>query len=269
MPDKYPIEILPKSRYRHFMRTCMLLSKYPDLTIARRVDGEDGDIYADSNDGGKKEIRTNKIGNLYGWSVNLLGGLFDENIHSAYNPDGERVEVGWNGTDEIPTPVLGVDYDFLAGPFIVIYLKVCDMHLAPIPYFKSLTLKEYPEIKAKAERIAQESKLRIQQAVVGEFQPKPNPGANFTGRTMINHYPTDLNYWHFQVDFYKGTDIRPLRDKDRPKGEVDKIKRHVRRLINENYSLEPPKPYHINRKFYIRNVSCIESKIDCIKDKIQ
>lgn len=266
MPDKYPLEILPQPTYRHYIRTCLLLSSYPDLTIARRVDCEDGNIFADSNTDGKRELDTNKIDNLYGWSVNLLGGPFDADMHSAYKPNGKRVEKGWDGKSAILVPELGTDYNYVPTNFIVIYFKVSDIHLVAIPYFKSVTEKDYTQAKERAEKIANDFKMKTQQAIVGEFQTKPD-GAMFTGRTMLNHYPTDLNYWHFQVDMYKGTDLHPLRGKDKPKGEVDRIKRYLRKIINETYRLDCPDLYHINRKYYIRNISCLDSKIDCIRDK--
>ena len=259
----YPKEILPYTHYRHFMRTGTLLSRYSDLTLVRRIDCPEDDIFVKSNDGVKKEIDTNRLGNLFGWSVNLLGGRFNEKKHSAFNPDRARVRDIWDGKTEINPPVLNVDYGIIDSDFCMMYLKAKDFHGQTFPYFKSIKMEDYyPEAKRKAERIAKD--FKIQGIVVSEFRSKPESGADFKGRMLVNHYPTDLNYWHFQIDLYRATDLRPIQQSDKPSGEIKRIKNQLKRMVNEYYHLGAPKNYHLNRVYYIREVSKWQYMLDLI-----
>lgn len=95
MQEPYPYQILPKKEFFHLMDVKTLLACYPNLAVSRRVSGNVEDAFVPFN--GQKQLKDSLMGQVANMSLNLLGGLFDNEKHLRFCPK-QNVE-DWDGQD--------------------------------------------------------------------------------------------------------------------------------------------------------------------------
>ena len=79
--NSYPIDIIPRISYKIEMDVGLLLSKYPNLLVARLVEGKYEDYCSVSESG--ERFLTDRVfkNNMANLSFNLGGGRFDIDSH--------------------------------------------------------------------------------------------------------------------------------------------------------------------------------------------
>ncbi len=175
----YPESILPKANYvTPFPLEALNQS---DFSVTRRIRGklDDNIDYV----GGRARIDPDCLGTIVGMSVNLLGGTFLPEFTSFHQSD--RGKDTWNGTSNINLADYEGCYEDLGDEFVFYKLPV--LHRAIYPH-------EYKFEKKGSFRAYQdfiEKKLN-EQFYVGIKVP-------ITITLTLEHVPTNLNYWHFEM----------------------------------------------------------------------
>ena len=208
----YPQGILPESTYRQEVNPAAIIEHQPLALLGHMLNGSEKDcidyslgedmpvIYQDA-------LQLKRVPNL---SCSMMGCCFSiEDFHFLPQNKGK---LAWKGDRQIEESLLEdkENYRYYAEITVVSWM-LANIHLHPIPYKRSFGKKsEYDEFVKKANDVAQKRKIDIYLAEWDELKAKTNekelPVAEVKGLARVNHAPTNLNYWHFTIDFYSAED---------------------------------------------------------------
>ena len=173
----YPNSILPKLRYRRYINIDELIEKQ-QMVILRRSDKPVAETF---NDLGILREDALVAKDLPGFSMNLLGANFKTPFIKYVPIINTKATERWNGIDKIYL----ADYINLykiKEVWSPIFFKGSDMHNLEIPYTKSEDKSILKVLK----------KLHLKYEV-------SDSTINSSGKAIIKHVPTNLNYWHLEL----------------------------------------------------------------------
>ena len=259
MAKSYPRSISPCLGYRTRLPMRLLLLYYPGLTVVRRCD--DPDPFAYSGTGKIRKLKDEVFAdeNLLEMSVNLLGGGFKIR-HLAFTPLRQFVESDWSGKQEFDYSISDTYYN-VEKTFGVIYFGVSQVNSYTFPYPKAVKKDEYDALKATGEMAKQDA--GIDKELVGALGSAGNNMTEMQAWLHVNHHPKMLNYWHMQIDVY-GVGHDGYFKYNEKSGEVRHVRQRIREYITHIAICETGTAYHIGRKYYQRNTSCIVDSYDTV-----
>lgn len=186
----YPLEIIPSVKYKKEILIDSICNTQ-DFYITRRVNHN-------------KENLLNEIGILRDdvlqpkevpmMSLNIMGGKF-EHSHIKFRTLKEGNDK-WNGKDEIFISDFFKCYEILdSSKIATIFFEGNKINSVIIPYCQPDTT----ELKKQVDHFF-------------THVPKPEKGSNgfeFEGKIIFKHDPTNLNYWHLELNVidFKGDAI--------------------------------------------------------------
>lgn len=193
--DKYPETILYKNPYVDFLD----LRSFPqssDLIVIRRNEAKVPDFELALANPIEDPVAVLGI-TVLGLSVNMLGGLFLDS-YIRYNPKNPKESVKWH--DDC-TPVKDTDYTVFhkCKP---LYFRVSEINGNFFHYKIGDQDKGKVEENRKISKLhAQKHGLELEDEILAKFYPKEKT-AEYVSRVEVNHHPTDMNFWHFQLDAF-------------------------------------------------------------------
>lgn len=244
----YPIEILPHKSYKKRLNLSVLKNKY-SLMAVRWCAVPYESAFEDSAKG-TKVLTSSAIGQPLGLSMNLLGGLFDKDKHILYRPTKySPCRDDWDGISLYT--VSCHDFEILSPDGFCLYYDINEWHNYTFPYYTTAPDKAtFDGMKAKEKSIALAEDIVIESIVQECFKSKKNP-FQMTARTKINHHPTLMNYWHVQLDSYRGNSTEEILDKDKPGSERKKICLLLKNDLKVKYKTDYQVDYHIEKEDYL------------------
>jgi len=171
----YPLSILPKKSYRHIIDIDNLLTE-GDFFLVRRSDKSVNETFNELNILREDAIL---VKDVPGMSLNLLGGEF-KSEHIMYSPK-DNGSKRWKGERVYFFIDFKKSYVILSNP-VHIYFPVKKLHGKTFPYYRG----------------KDDHTKKIISAL--NLKPEQNGKYKFTGSSRITHDPTNLNYWHIELE---------------------------------------------------------------------
>lgn len=209
---RYPLEILPKETYRQEIDPAAIIEHQQRALLGHMLVGSENDsidysLGPDMPAIYQEALQIKRIPNL---SCSLMGCCFCiENFHFLPQNKGKQP---WIDDYQVEESLLEnkENYDYYPEITVVGWL-LANIHLHPIPYKRSFGKKsEYDVFAQKARGVAENRKIDMYLAEWNELKAKATdnelPAAEVKGQARVNHAPTNLNYWHFTIDFYSAED---------------------------------------------------------------
>lgn len=172
----YPPEILPQIGFKFPIDTNKLNSIGSFAVIRRSNKSKDNSF--DSLGFVREDAIISKYSELPNLSMNILGGNFKLK-HLKYRPKGLSTK-SWRENEE----VLLVDYvdqwECLENS-VPIFFPLKDIHTIEFPYERESNDKETKKLMSAFSFLQKENKARFQ------------------GKTIVEHEPIKLNYWHVEL----------------------------------------------------------------------
>ena len=230
---EYPIEILPQPGYAVPFPLDKLKEQEGDYLVCYRITGSVDDCLEQGTFMGKKVLKKRCFEHLAHMSMNLYGGLFKPEYvcFAQKRPASDP----WDGKSEVKLE----DYE---GLFPIIDDAVAIFYLA-----SSLTISNLMTNMTFNNKDAYNSLLSLYPD--NTFPPyQKGLAVDVVTNVQIVHAPTNLNYWHLQLEVF-------------PKGSEDELKNdnswrrrifeHIRdnRLIAK-YMISPDMDYQIEETLY-------------------
>lgn len=239
---------MPRKGYVARMNIEAMLDKYP-LIAVRRCFLPLADATEKSATLGTKVLKSEAIGQVVGLSMNLLGGKFEVNKHILYWPTkAELFKDDWNG--QTIYVVKNEDFELKNNEGFNLYFKLKDWQGFTFPYHTTAkSLDEFNKMHDDAKKIAEEEGLSIESEICESFKNKNTP-FEMKARTKVNHHPNLMNYWHVQLDSYRGNSLNEIVDKDKPCSERKKIATLLKNELKVKYMANYTLDYHINKADY-------------------
>lgn len=229
---KYPKEIVPNSTNKVRMNIDNMI-KSMELYLVRRTINKPIEYLFN----GHKCLNEDSLSvNIFNYSLNLLGGEFNE-THLPWRQK-ENAQKTWNGED--------VDIKCFEGCVEIldncypIYFKAHDIHGISIPYKRNFdTLNEFAKHEERARQLGN---------AASEVWSQDNKEIELKGTILLAHDPTMLNYWHVVCDSFPADQKAPM---DSTKGVWKKNLRNAVLLIfKSHYSLTKPPIKDIPKEYY-------------------
>ena len=232
----YPIEIIPQPGYIVPFPLEKLREKEHDYLVCYRITGSVDDNLEEGSFNGGRVLKKSCFSHLAHMSMNLYGGLFKpEHVCFAQKKTASDI---WDGK----SPIKLKDYE---GLFPVIDGATPIFYRASKLSVKGLTINMTFDNKDMYNSL-----LALYPA---KTFPPYQKGIRVDAVTDVKivHMPTNLNYWHLQLEVY-------------PKGSEDELKNekswrlrifeHIRdnRLISK-FLISPDMDYQIEEKLYKRS----------------
>ena len=237
MQDPYPIQILPKKEFCHLMDVKALLAYYPNLAVSRRVSGNVEDAFVLFN--GQKQLKDSLMGQVANMSLNLLGGLFDNNSHLKFCPKLDIED--WDGQD--------VDAQSLEGKYEI------DACCFPI-FFMAKDICDYPFYAPYYFQKEKDAEVFISSIPEGDIEKKYTDKFNkqepiiVKTHAILKHAPTNFNYWHCVLDSYPNLSAKeaiPTNNKGAAKRIIKMLKTDlVRNFVKTDLTID----YSISLSYY-------------------
>lgn len=185
---QYPEDIIPKEGYKISGFSLEdILHDLPDILISRRITGNIND-YID-NDEKRPRLDTDCFGEHYvHLSVNLMNSKF-RTEHIKYITKGEAGK-RWDGKSICIKDYLA--HIETSEDSSAVYYKVGTLHNHTFSKKQPLTKEPYKAMRKALGEMALK-------AFTGNESTKD---AEFRGYIGIDHVPSNLNYWHCQVEIY-------------------------------------------------------------------
>lgn len=182
---EYPQEILPSKRFVCPFPLFALVEKMGDYEVCYRLNGSvDANKDVDGL-GGKTVLKEECFEHIAHLSMNLLGGLFrPEYVCFVQKKPGSEPWCGEDIKFEEYTPCVNEKND--AVPIFYLASKINQNNLTVTARFNdSQSYKKFKEI-------------------VGGTWPEFHEGISIeiTSEVRIEHVPSNLNYWHLQMEVY-------------------------------------------------------------------
>jgi len=172
----YPQKILPKLDYQHRMTFDQFLSR-DDAFVLRRSALDKGQSFNSAKKLKSKAITTDQIPLL---SCNLLGGKFEEPHANFVAKIKSAADAPWEGQRVRISDYRG-QYNKLKS-IDPIFIPTNAIHDKLIPFQ------------------AENSKHNRQRVGKLPFEPVNGDGMKLNGVSKIIHSPTNINYWHVEVE---------------------------------------------------------------------
>lgn len=249
-------KIKPSSFYKEKMDIDYLLSNGLDLCVSRRVDGErDNIVEKIGND--YVIVNSAAIGQPADFSVNLLGGKFEDKHIDLYSSD-ETNNGDWYGRKE---PNVNEELITEKSPCFAIYYNVKDFLDFPVKQTKTFT-KEADYKKFIQELTPEQLKQYELEIYVKNRQYE------FLVRKKINHKPTNMNYWHVTFDLYSfDSPDEELTSEDRNNSHRRILKHFSHDFLMKSFKVDNPLNYTIPRRSYIGGKG-LTYYFNCIKSSL-
>lgn len=230
--------IAPKAFFLQNMDIDAMLSEDIPLVTVRRSKYPFEEI--EDIDGSKHLSEDCVDEDVFNYSMNLLGGMFEPSLHLNIRPIGDGWQK-WDGktilSEQKVKELSAEEYGY------PIYYKVEDFHNKTFPYKKTV-------VKEKAYETEKDRLVKLGLSTAIGIWNKDNPEVDFMGKTLVNHEPSMLNYWHVTLDVYEPGTTVPIR---KCKSAWQKqIRGYISRRLCDYYI--PPShvaDYSISEKFYI------------------
>lgn len=175
----YPESILPQATFVTPFPLEVL--NHSDYSVTRRIEGK----LDDNIDmvGGRARLNPDCLGKIVGMSVNLIGGAFLPEF-TSYN-QLDRGKESWDGVSEINL----ADYEgcYEDTGFDYVFYKISLLHNAIYPNVYEFTKKG----SYRAYQDFVDNKLNV--------QFKEGIKVPISVMLSLEHVPTNLNYWHFEM----------------------------------------------------------------------
>lgn len=190
----FPKALIPRCSYKHEMNVESLFDGIPGFLVARRLDGSSS--ASTNHNNGKFFFRLDSLGeikHLSKMSLDLLGGLFSPNRHQRYRTKGKGSEY-WDGKTvyrKVPTDL----FYYYEKECSSVAIEASRIKSVPVPYRKELNKAQHDDLVKKGIHI---------ERFIGK------KAYDLEGEFRLEHAPTVLNYWHFQVNFYPAGETRPM-----------------------------------------------------------
>lgn len=224
----YPWCLIPKRKYKS--RLCIdSLLETQKLFIVRRSDKNHSETFNIFGTLRKDALTVKELPNL---SMNLLGGKF-KSKHLKFIPKGSSSNV-WNGKDAIMLKDYENQYE-IAQTSTPIFIEAGLLNNIQIPYNNA---------GREALKLAKLNKLDI------DYSDPNLPKLNEKGISKISHQPTNLNYWHVELQIFNKNNDKIAKAKDMVgKSASEYILIHI---ISKKASSEIPSFYYpISKSHYI------------------
>lgn len=243
----YPQEILPQKGYITRMDLSYLKDLYPLIAVRRCMISSSAAF--EESECGVKMLTSDAIGQVIGLSLNLLGGKFDDKKHILYKPSKTSpCREDWDG--KTFHKVSSNDYSISDLGGFNLYYSVRDWYNFTFPYNTTASSSEqFYKMHDDQNSIAESEGIDLENKICDVFKSKKQT-FKMIARTKINHHPTLMNYWHVQLDCYRGNSTTEIMDKDNPASERKKIGLLLKNELKVNYHTEAKMNYHIDKKYY-------------------
>ena len=231
----YPRAIIPCRSYVHKMDVHRILEENPGFFVARRLDGTL--IESTEVRNGCRFFRLDSLGelkHLSKMSLDLLGGRYLPEKHQRFRTRGEGSS-SWDGKTvfcRIPKSC----FTYWEQECCSVAINASSLKSVTIPYRKQLNQEQLEELVNRG--ISIEKFTRKQ-----EYE--------LEGELRLEHEPSNLNYWHFQANFYPAGETEPMEgEKKGWKGNaLNYIVQFL--LATPVYSFPDYMPPVISKKYYL------------------
>ena len=237
MQEPYPSQILPKKEFFHLMDVKALLACYPNLAVSRRVSGNVEDAFVSLD--GQKQLKDSLMGQVANMSLNLLGGLFDNENQLRFCPKLDVVD--WDGQDVDARSLEGkYEIDACCFPIFFMAKDICDDPFTAPYYFQ----KE------------KDAEVFISSIPAGDIEKKytdkfkKQEPIEVKTHAVLKHAPTNFNYWHCVLDSYtnlSASDAIPTNNKGAAKRIIKMLRADlIRNFVKIDFEID----YSISRPYY-------------------
>lgn len=209
---QYPQGILPKATYKQEVNPSAIIGHQPlallgHMLIGSETDCIDYSLGADMPAIYQEALQVKRIPNL---SCSLMGCYFCiDDFHFLPQNKGKEP---WIDDCQVEDGLLEnkENYDYYAEITVVGWI-LANIHLHPIPYKRLFGKKdEYENFAKKVRDVAENRRIDVYLSEWDELKARANNNGlsevEVTGQARVNHAPTNLNYWHFTIDFYSAED---------------------------------------------------------------
>lgn len=242
----YPTIILPRTYYHKEIDVKRLFADLSDFWVSRRGEGVFEKVASRYGNGWK--IERDAFGDkIVGYSMNIEGALFEGGKHVCIRQTGEGSKP-WKEKKAIFIFRYLKCYEKAVG--FPIYYKASLFQDVPVPYEKNIDKKEYKVLTSDAHR---------HKMIEDKF--KEAGLVKVLAHTYLKHAPTNLNYWHIQLQtFAANSDEKELDSESKWRKPIfDYIlgllmnRKSVHSEIDENVAI-PTEHYIACAPSLIRNV---------------
>jgi len=224
--SRYPKSILPKQNYTPLL-DFDVMSTQGEFFIIRRADVNCRDIF---NEAGalKEGVLSSK--DIPGLSMNLLGAFYLPK-HIKFRTINKGAE-SWLNNSKIYMSDFINDYTILNNFCAIIYKLNC-LHNASVPFINEKNKVSDKFVKA----------FNLTPEIIGTKY-------KLEGKIRISHAPTNLNFWHVELDLIDATNIKITRKDDNAWARSSK--RHILEHFLSVPMLEIPENMKkVDKNFYV------------------
>ncbi len=234
----YPKEILPQPGYVVPFPFKELLSIFGDYLLCYRIEGTIKDNQEEGEFNGKRKLKKSCFKHVPHMSMNLYGGCFmpDDVRFIQHAPASDN----WDGTSSIPLDD---------------YLDFVDEKVNATPIFYRATTICQNNIQTSVFIQDKKGYDSIVEAFKAPLLPPYEKGKDMIIFTdiRINHIPTNLNYWHVQMEVYPPMSQQELED-DKPSWRKRIFNQIRDSILCYQYNEKPPIDYIIPKNMYIKTI---------------
>lgn len=235
---KYPVHIIPEEGWKKDIQCKDVIALCKEAVTGRRIDGAlkdciDFSLGEDAVSLKEEVLPTDDIPNL---STSLLGTPFQlDDFHFRQIGNGQK---NWEGRAiKLESFKIDEDYKYIKTDFFIVGWSMIYLNERPVPYNKVFNKKkEYTAFIDKIKATSEKEVSYIEEYENLQKNEDGMPYAEFNGKIIINHIPTNLNYWHFTIDLY------PIDTPDKP---IKDTKKTWREMMAENVA------DYLRKSFYI------------------
>ena len=232
----YPTIILPRKYYKEKIDIKELFEDLKDFWVSRRIKGDFHKVATQY--GGGWKIERDAFGDkIVGYSMNMEGAFFEGRKHVCFRQTGKGA-MEWLNKKAIIFLLFLFNYEKVQG--FPIFYKASLFHDVDIPYEKKVQKAEYEKLNTPA------NKHKI---IEDKF--KTEGLVEIKAHTFLKHAPSNLNYWHVQLQSFAAHDDTKELDSESKwrKAIFDYV---LGILMNRrNIHVELEHPIEIPEKYYI------------------
>lgn len=236
----YPTIILPRRYYKEKIDIKSLFGDLKDFWVSRRGKGDFNKVASHYGSGWK--IERDAFGDkIVGYSMNMEGAFFDGLKHVCLRQLGKGNH-DWKNKRVIILLLYLWNYKKVEG--FPIFYKASVFHDVEIPYEKKVQKSEYNLLTSEAH------KYKI---IQDKF--KKEGLLEIKAHTYLKHAPSNLNYWHVQLQtFAANDDFKELDSESKwRKAIFDYVLGRL--LMNRNnIHMEIDNPINIPTKYYLDDI---------------
>ena len=187
----YPTIILPRRYYKEMIDVKELFEDLKDFWVSRRGIGDFNKVATQY--GGGWKIERDAFGDkIVGYSMNMEGAFFDGRKHVCLRQTGKGSK-DWLNKKVIILLLYLFNYKKVQG--FPIFYKASLFHDVDIPYEKKVQKAEYDKLNTPAHK---------HKIIEDKF--KTEGLVELKAHTFLKHAPSNLNYWHVQLQTFAAND---------------------------------------------------------------